>query len=292
MNAHLNPNVRHDALLVFEAIDSNPNGDPDNAGAPRVDDETGQGLVTDASIKRKVRDIVARLVAEGDAPAARNSILITAGTALNATFEAAYADLGHKPNGDKNTAEEVNAGRDYMRENFFDVRMFGAVMSTGKASCGRVTGPVTVGIGRSLDPVNPIDIAITRVASTQVGKEDNASQMGNKTIVPYGLYTVRVGYQPTKGNAVTEADLALFWTVLGQAFDATKSAARPDVNVRGLYVFSHSTSLGNAPARTLLEHIQIAKKDGIEVPRHYGDYEVMLPTQADMPSGVTFTSLA
>ncbi|NYI70143.1 CRISPR-associated protein Csd2 [Naumannella cuiyingiana] len=289
MSTHTNPAVKHDALFVFEATDSNPNGDPDNGGRPRVDLDTGQGVVSDVSLKRKVRDSVLYRIEHGLA-SERNGIFIRRGLSLNEQLEKAYQALDQKP-ADKPNAEHVAKGEQYMRENFYDVRMFGAVMSTGKAQAGKVTGPVTIGIARSVDPVMPMEMGITRTASTREEAKDNASQMGNKSVVPYGLYVTRVHYQPTKGNAVSADDLQLLWDSLATMFENTRSAARPDVAARQLLIFSHDNPLGNAPARVLFDTVAITRTSERPTPQSYADYKIELPATGELPSGVTFTSV-
>ncbi|OYO04696.1 CRISPR-associated Csd2 family protein [Propionibacteriaceae bacterium ES.041] len=287
MNAHTNPDVKHDALYVFEATDSNPNGDPDNGGRPRVDLETGQGVVSDVSLKRKVRDSIIYRVEQGLSET-RYKIFIRRGLSLNEQLEAAYQRLDQKLS-DKPNPEHVAKSQEYMIENFFDVRMFGAVMSTGKAQAGKVTGPVTIGLARSVDPVMPMEMGITRTASTREESRDNASQMGNKSVVPYGLYVARVHYQPTKDIAVTTGDLELLWCSLATMFEITRSAARPDISARHLIVFSHDNPFGNAPARALFDKVKITKNSDIAVPQSYADYSVALPSAADLPKGVSVT---
>lgn len=291
MTSYTDPTVKHDALLLFDAIDSNPNGDPDNAGKPRVDYDTGHGIVSDASIKRKIRDSVQLRVSEGLISQDRNLIFIRRGVSLNEQLEAAYAQLGQAiPSKAKEaTPEHVSAATAYMKEHYYDVRMFGAVLSTGNAPGDKVTGPLTVGIARSLDPVVPMELGITRTASTKEENRDNASQMGSKTVVPYGLYAVRVHYQPTRDNRVTEADLALLWESMSTMFEVTRSAARPSVNVRRLDVFSHESALGNVPAITLLERIVIRKADGVSQPASFHDYSITGPDA--VPPAVTHTRL-
>lgn len=291
MTSHTDPTVKHDALLFFDAIDSNPNGDPDNAGKPRIDYDTGHGIVSDASIKRKIRDSVQLRVSEGLIGEERNLIFIRRGISLNEQLESAYTKLGQAiPKAAKDASHEhVSAATAYMKDNYYDVRMFGAVMSTGKAPGDKVTGPLTVGIARSLDPVLPMELGITRTASTQEEKRDNASQMGSKTVVPYGLYVVRVHYQPTRDNRVTEDDLSLLWDAMCTMFEVTRSAARPSVNVRRLDVFSHESPLGNAPAVTLFDRISVKKAEGINHPTKFGDYEVSGPD--GVPPGISHTRL-
>jgi CRISPR-associated protein Csd2 len=291
MASHTDPTVKHDALLLFEAIDSNPNGDPDNAGKPRTDLDTGHGLVSDASLKRKVRDVVQFQVDQGLlTPVERYQIFIRRGVSLNEQLEAAYDALGQEK-GKSPKAESVTKGAAYMIANYYDVRMFGAVMSTGRASAGKVTGPVTVGLARSLHPVLPIDLGITRTASTKEEDKDNASQMGNKSVIPYGLYVCRIHYQPTKDNQVTKEDLDVLWSTLANMFEVTRSAARPDVSVRNLFVFSHSNALGNAPAKKLLDSVTITKVTDADVPTSSADYTIEPPHEGTLPSGVSLVTV-
>ena len=286
MTSHTDPTVKHDALLIFDAIDSNPNGDPDNAGKPRVDYETGDGIVSDASLKRKIRDAVIMRVEQGIVPDDRNLVFIRRGDSLNEQLEAAYRAVGEQvPAKGKATAGQISKATAYMKEHYFDVRLFGAVMSTGNAPADKVTGPVTIGIARSYDPVLPMELGITRTASTKEEAKDNASQMGSKTVVPYGLYAARIHYQPTRDNRVTEEDLRLFWQAIGTMFEVTRSAARPSVNVRRLDVFSHDNPLGNAPAITLLDRVAVSKVDGVTQPTGFSDYVISGPDE--LPSGVT-----
>lgn len=291
MATHTDPTVKHDALLLFDAIDSNPNGDPDNAGKPRIDYDTGHGLVSDASLKRKIRDSVEMRVREGAIPAERNLIFIRRGVSLNEQLEAAYKELEQAvpKKGKEAPAEHVAAATAYMKEHYYDVRMFGAVLSTGNAPGGKLTGPLTVGIARSLDPVIPMELGITRTASTKEENRDNASQMGSKTVVPYGLYAVRLHYQPTRDNSVTEADLALLWDAMVTMFEVTRSAARPSVNVRRLDVFTHDSPFGNAPAVTLLDRVRVKTADGVERPTGFRDYVLSGPEE--IPPGVTHKRL-
>ena len=289
--AHLNPAVKHDALLIFDAIDSNPNGDPDNSGKPRTDMDTQQGIASDASLKRKIRDSVAFQVREGSLePAERFGIFIRRGVSLDSQLEAANkAVAGDVVKG--RGAETESALVTYMKQHYFDVRMFGAVMTARGKSADKVTGPVTVGIARSYDAVLPMELGITRTASTKEEDKDNASQMGNKTVIPYGLYAARIHYQPTKDNQVTEQDLDVLWKSLISMFELTRSAARPDVNVRGLFVFSHDSALGNAPARALIDSVHVTRTSADDVPvSRFEDYSITEPDA--VPAGVTYTRLA
>lgn len=279
MTSHTDPTVKHDALLLFDAVDSNPNGDPDNAGKPRIDYETGNGIVSDASLKRKIRDSVILRVEEGLIDRDRNLIFIRRGDSLNEQLEAAYRAVGEQvPKRAKDaTPGQISKATAYMKDHYFDVRMFGAVMSTGNAPGDKVTGPVTVGLARSFDTVLPMELGITRTASTREEAKDNASQMGSKTVVPYGLYAAQVHYQPTRDNRVSDEDLDLLWTSIATMFEVTRSAARPSVNVRRLDVFTHQSPLGNAPAASLLDRIVVRRVEGVEQPAKFADYTISGP---------------
>lgn len=282
MSSPEDPTVRHDALLLIEVIDSNPNGDPDAANQPRTDPETGQGLITDVSIKRKVRDTVAAVRDTLDDPD-RYRIYVTAGTALNTVHETAYEALGGEAT--PQTAQQ------WLAEHYYDIRMFGAVMTTGTHIAGRLTGPLQVGIARSIDPVVPTELAITRVTKTQAGHEDE-TEMGSKWIVPYGLYAARIHYSAPQGmrTGVTEEDLSLFWTSLQTMWDHTRSASRTNISTRGLYVFTHTSSLGNAPAASLLDTIKTTRTtEG--APRAWTDYHVSVPDLSALPAGISLDQL-
>ncbi len=275
--ATMNPEVRHDALLLIEVVDSNPNGDPDAGNQPRTDPETAQGLITDVAIKRKIRDTVAAIYPASDPVAGgRFNIYVTAGTALNTRHEGAWAAIG------KDCTEAL--AQAWMAEHYFDVRMFGAVMSTGNKPAGRLTGPVQVGVARSVDPVVPTELAITRVAKTQAGKEAQ-TEMGSKWIVPYGLYVSRLHYSPALGGKakVTSEDLDLLWSTLTVMWDNTQSASRTNISTRGLLVFNHASALGDAPTWRLFNTVNI-QRTSQRVPRRWEDYAITL---GDLPSGVT-----
>lgn len=275
------PAVRHDALLLIEVVDSNPNGDPDAGNQPRTDPETAQGLITDVAIKRKIRDTVAAIHPASDPVAeGRFNIYVTAGTALNTRHEGAWAAIGKD-------CTEARA-RAWMAEHYFDVRMFGAVMSTGTKPAGRLTGPVQVGVARSVDPIVPTELAITRVAKTQAGKEDQ-TEMGSKWIVPYGLYAARLHYSPALGGKaeVTSEDLELLWSTLKVMWDHTRSASRTNISTRALCVFTHASALGDAPAWRLFNAVDI-QRTSQGVPRRWEDYAL---TVGDLPSGVTLDCL-
>jgi len=292
-------NRRHDFVLLFEVTDGNPNGDPDAGNLPRVDPETMQGLVTDVSLKRKVRDWVDMAQGEKDT----FKIYVQKDSeALNTRHERAYSALGMKSTGSKQAKDDVNKARTWMCQNFYDIRMFGAVMTTG-VNCGQVRGPLQLTFARSLDRIVPLDLSITRVAVTKPedakvavaddgGTSGKQTEMGRKALVPYGLYKGYGFFNPhfAKTTGANEKDLALFWQALQQMWDTDRSSSRGMMSIRGLYIFSHESNLGNAPAQMLFDQITAQKKPGIEAPRRFSDYTVTI-NEANLPQGVTITKL-
>ena len=280
---HTDPTKRHDFVLIFDVTDGNPNGDPDAGNLPRTDPETMQGIVTDVCLKRKVRDYVTL--------ASDNNVYVEhKGAALNAQHRRAFEATGVDPA--KATRPDRDNARDWMCENFYDVRMFGAVMTTG-INAGQVRGPAQFTFARSVDPVLPQDISITRVAITrEEDRESKETEMGRKTLIPYGLYIGHGFFSPALAaqTGVTEDDLALFWRALANMFEIDRSAARGFMATRGLYVFSHHSSLGNAPAHTLFDLIQVERNEGVEAPRSFGDYTVTVDEDA-LPDGVELTPI-
>lgn len=285
---------RYDFVLLFDVKDGNPNGDPDAGNLPRLDAETGHGLVTDVSLKRKVRNFVG-LVKGGAAP---YEIYVKERAVLNKTHERAYEGIGKQEllKGDdkkRKGGEAVGQARDWMCKNFYDVRAFGAVMSTG-VNCGQVRGPVQLTFARSADPIIAQEHSITRVAvATEAEAEkqggDNRT-MGRKHTVPYGLYVAHgfVSSFLAKQTGFSESDLDLLWQALAQMFEHDRSAARGEMATRGLYVFKHESELGNAPAYALFERVRVRKNT--EVPRSFADYSVTVD-DAGLSSGVALTRL-
>jgi CRISPR-associated protein Csd2 len=295
---YLDANRRQDFVLFFDVTDGNPNGDPDAGNMPRVDPETMQGLVTDVCIKRKIRDWVDAL--RGDEGAYK--IYVQSGEALNTKHKRAYEALELTSTGSKQDPETVDKARAWMCQNFYDIRTFGAVMTTG-VNCGQVRGPVQFTFARSIDPVVPIDVTITRVAVTReedaqvVVSEDGEtsgkqSEMGRKAIVPYGLYRMHGFFNPhfAVQTSFSDEDLKLLWQALQHMWDFDRSAARGMMACRGLYVFSHASKLGDAPAHKLLGRIEARLRPDVNVPRSFGDYEVRVDEQA-LPEGVTLSQL-
>jgi CRISPR-associated protein Csd2 len=296
---HLDATRRHDFVLLFDVQDGNPNGDPDAGNLPRVDPETMQGLVTDVAIKRKVRDWVDR--ARGDE--GRYKIYVQSGSeALNARHRRAYEALGLKSTGARRA--DVERARKWMCENFYDIRMFGAVMTTG-VNCGQVRGPVQITFARSIDPIVPLDLSITRVAVTReedakvVSSDEDGqggggkqTEMGRKALVPYGLYRAYGFFNPhfAKQTGANDEDLALLWDALQQMWDLDRSASRGLMACRGLYVFTHEKPLGNAPAHELLRRVRVERQSGTQVPRSFDAYKVTVDDR-DLPHGVVLTRL-
>lgn len=282
---------RYDFVILFDVENGNPNGDPDAGNMPRVDPETGCGLVTDVCLKRKIRNYV-EMAKEGEAGC---RIYIKDQVPLNRSDAEAVDYLGI--NGDLKAAKKDDPEidrkiRDFMCRNFYDIRTFGAVMTTfvkGALNCGQVRGPVQLSFARSIDPVVPQEITITRVAiTTEADAENKGTEMGRKYIVPYGLYRAE-GYVSAnlarKVTGFSEEDLQLLWQAILNMFENDHSAARGKMAVRELIVFKHDSELGNAPAYKLFESVQVKRKSDVEVPRSYHDYEVTVSDE--LPSGVT-----
>lgn len=291
---------RHDAVLLFDVTDGNPNGDPDAGNLPRIDPETSQGLVTDVAIKRKIRNFVDDIHGKEE----RFKIYVQdKGIALNELHQRAYTAKGIKSTGTKQARANVQEARSWMCENFYDVRTFGAVMSTG-VNAGQVRGPVQLTFARSIDPIVPLDLSITRVAITKeedanyvVGDDGKATggkvtEMGRKALVPYGLYrcSIFISPQQAKDTGFDNDDLALLWDALVRMWDFDRSASRGLMACRGLYVFSHDNPYGNAPAHKLLERITSSSRPEVIAPRSFGDYSVQV-NEEDLPEGITLTRL-
>ena len=283
-DAHLDPSKRHDFVYLFDCQDGNPNGDPDAGNLPRVDPETMQGLVTDVAVKRKIRDYVdASRGEEGD-----YKIYMQHRGILNNQHQRAYDDLDLDSSDP--SREDVSEARAWMCQNFYDIRAFGAVMSTG-VNAGQVRGPMQVTFARSIDPVVPMDVSITRVAITRPEDADSKeTEMGRKAIVPYGLYRARGFYNPklAADTGFDGEDLNLFWDALKMCWELDRSASRGFMALRGLYVFSHDNPLGNAPAHVLFDRVSAELDDGIDSPRAFGDYTVTVEDDR-LPDGVTLT---
>lgn len=300
----MNLTNRYDFVLLFDVKDGNPNGDPDAGNLPRLDAETGHGLMTDVALKRKVRNFVNLVKQEQP----RFNIFVKERSVLNQQIEQAYekseavqkalaswkAWQKDKKKNQKPVRHYEDIARDWMCDNFFDVRTFGAVMSTGdedsesklRKTAGQVRGPVQLTFARSVDPIIALEHSITRMAVTNEKDLEKERTMGRKHTVPYGLYVAHgfVSSFLAKQTGFGEDDLELLWQALGNMFEHDRSAARGEMSTRGLYVFKHDSELGNAHAHKLFERISAKKM--VDVPRNFSDYAVEV-NEADMPAGVT-----
>ena len=285
---------RYDFVLLFDVKDGNPNGDPDAGNLPRVDAETGRGLVTDVSLKRKVRNYVGMVKAEQPP----FEIYVKEKAILNRQHERAYKAIGASGflEGDdkkRRGGDQVDEARAWMCENFYDVRTFGAVMSTG-VNCGQVRGPVQLTFARSVDPIVAQEHSITRMAvateAEATRQEGDNRTMGRKHTVPYGLYVARgfVSSHLAAQTGFSNVDLDLLWEALANMFEHDRSAARGEMATRGLYVFKHDSQLGNAHAHSLFARIQPKRKEDAIVPRDFDDYHV-LADKENLPAGVSLT---
>ncbi|MCD8085389.1 MAG: type I-C CRISPR-associated protein Cas7/Csd2 [Clostridiales bacterium] len=292
---------RYEFVILFDVENGNPNGDPDAGNMPRVDPETGYGLVTDVCLKRKIRNYVE--TAKEDAAGYR--IYIKDSIPLNRSDAEALDKLGYKGVDEKGlkAAKKNDPSldvkvRDFMCQNFYDIRTFGAVMTTfvkGNLNCGQVRGPVQLSFARSVDPIVPQEVTITRVAiTTEADAERKGTEMGRKYIVPYALYRAE-GYISAnlarKTTGFSEEDLSLLWEAILNMFETDHSAARGKMAVRKLIVFRHDTELGCAPAYKLFDTIQVSRKNPDAPARAYGDYTVTVDAAA-LPAGVTCMELA
>jgi len=275
---------RYDFVLLFDVKDGNPNGDPDAGNLPRLDAETGNGLVTDVCLKRKVRNFV-QLAKQGEVG---YDIFVKEKAILNNAIDEAHDSEVVKAQ--KKDADKTDAARQFMCAKYFDIRTFGAVMSTGK-NAGQVRGPVQMTFGRSIDPIVSSEHSITRMAvateaEAEKQKGDNRT-MGRKFTVPYGLYVSHgfISAHLAAQTGFTTDDLNVFWEALEKMFWEDHSAARGEMNVRGLYVFEHDSALGRAPAHELFEKIKVERKDSSIPARSFDDYKVTI--DETMPEGVT-----
>lgn len=278
-------NNRYEFVLLFDVADGNPNGDPDADNMPRVDPETGHGLITDVCLKRKIRDFVA-MVKEGQPG---YDIYVRSGEALNSHHEKAYKALKLEAEDRKKPKEEhLKKLTAWMSEQFFDIRTFGAVMTTS-VNTGQVRGPVQMKFARSIDPVEVNEHSITRQAVTREG-EDKRNEMGRKYTVPYGLYRCHgyVSAPLAQKSGFSEEDLMLVWQALTNMFDHDRSASRGEMSACALYVFKHDSELGNAPAKKLFDAVKVERIS--EGPaRKYSDYAVSINEDA-IPDGVQIIS--
>ncbi len=299
---------RYEFVVLFDCENGNPNGDPDAGNMPRIDPETGYGIVTDVCLKRKIRNYVE--TAKEDE--AGHRIFIKENVPLNRSENEAFAkagidnaadmkadDLKKKVKAAKASGVDVDTlVRDYLCGEFFDIRTFGAVLTTcvkGALNCGQVRGPVQLSFARSIDPIVPQELTITRTAiTTEADAEKKNTEMGRKYVVPYGLYRAE-GYVSAnlarKTTGFSEDDLALLWQAILNMFECDHSAARGKMAVRELIVFKHDSELGNAPAYKLFDTVKVERIDAEKPPRAYADYKVSVD-EAAVPAGVTVTRMA
>lgn len=283
---------RYDFVVLFDVENGNPNGDPDADNMPRIDPERGFGLVTDVCLKRKIRNYV-EMVKEDEMD---YRIYMKENVPLNCSDKEAYDFMGINPAEIKALKKEdpelYKKIRDFMCKNFYDIRTFGAVMTTFKKdhlNCGQVRGPVQLGFAKSVDPVFPQQITITRVAiTTESDAQKKDTEMGRKYIVPYALYRVEGHVSANLARKVTgftEDDLELLWQAILNMFENDHSAARGKMAVRKLIIFKHDSELGCAPAHKLFDGVKVKRKEGVEYPRSYEEYTVEIADK--LPEGVT-----
>lgn len=280
-------NNRYDFVFLFDIKNGNPNGDPDAGNAPRVDPETGKGLVTDVCLKRKIRNYISLTQSNADGtPKQGFDIYVKEKAILNDQHDRAYKALGlakdEKDN--KKAASNQNAARQWMCQTFFDIRMFGAVMSTG-VNCGQVRGPVQLTFGESQSPIFHISNSITRMAVTtekeSVDQSGGNRTMGSKEIIPYGLYRTHgfINASLADQTGFNDEDLELLWTSFDRIFDGDRSASRGEMIAQELLVFKHDSKLGNANAHRLFERLKIKIKDDVKPPRSVEDYDITFDGQ-------------
>lgn len=282
---------RYDFVFLFDIINGNPNGDPDSGNMPRQDISTQHGLVTDVALKRKIRNYVQ--IAKGGKPP--YAIYMQEKAVLNQTHQQAYNALDLKSESKKLPKDEGKAREitRWMCDNFFDVRTFGAVMTT-EVNAGQVRGPVQLGFAKSIDPIQPQEITITRSSVTNERDADKERTMGRKYIVPYGLYrchgfvSANLAGDETKGTGFSEEDLNLLFEALCNMFEHDRSAARMEMNAQALIVFKHRGALGNAPAQKLFERVKV--EPNAKVPQRYADY-IMTVDHENLPEGVEIMEL-
>ncbi|KRG78313.1 CRISPR-associated protein Csd2 [Stenotrophomonas ginsengisoli] len=281
---------RYEFVYLFDVTNGNPNGDPDAGNLPRLDPETNKGLVTDVAIKRKIRNYVA--LEKEDAPG--YAIYMQERSVLNNQHKLAYQAIKVEPEAKKLPKEEAKAREltAWMCTNFFDVRTFGAVMTT-EVNAGQVRGPVQLAFATSIEPVLPMEVAITRVAVTNEKDVEKERTMGRKHILPYGLYRMHgfVSAKLAERTGFSEDDLQLLWRALTNLFEHDHSAARGEMSARKLIVFKHDNPMGNAPAHVLFDKVKVSRADGLDngPARRFSDYVVQIDN--NLPAGVSVTEL-
>ena len=290
---------RYEFVVLFDVENGNPNGDPDAGNMPRIDPESGLGIVTDVCLKRKIRNYIETVKEDQKG----YKIYIKEDVPLNRSDREACTSVGGQETDEKKVTEALKKLkknepgtdeklRDYMCSNFYDIRAFGAVMTTfvkAALNCGQVRGPVQIGFARSIDPVMSQEVTITRVAiTTEKDAENKSTEMGRKSIVPYGLYRVEGYISANLARRVTgfsEDDLELLWEAIINMFEHDHSAARGKMAVRELIVFKHSKELGDCPAYKLFDAVEVIKKENVFYPRKYQDYVVKVHEE-EIPDSV------
>ena len=284
---------RYDFVLLFEVTNGNPNGDPDAGNSPRIDPETGHGFVSDVCLKRKIRNYIclAKSDPQTSAPQEGYDIYVKEGSVLNLQHQRAYDKAPALKDFKGKDVDKISEARSWMCQTFFDIRMFGAVMTTG-VNCGQVRGPVQLAFSRSVDPITPLEQSITRMAVT-TEKESESQKGGNRTmgrkeIVPYALYVCHGFVSPHLAiqTGFSDDDLKLLWDALRMMFEHDHSAARGEMSSRRLLVFEHASLLGNAPAHALFDRVKITRKDLTKPARSYSDYEIGLD-KTNLSEGIT-----
>lgn len=284
-------NNRYEFVYLFDVLNGNPNGDPDAGNLPRLDPETNRGLVTDVCLKRKIRNYVALEKTNGDKePASGYHIYMQEKAILNDQHGKAYEALGIKSESKKLPKDESKANEltRWMCKNFFDIRAFGAVMTTD-VNCGQVRGPIQMAFASSIDPIVPLEVSITRMAVTNEKDKDKERTMGRKHIVPYGLYRAHgfISAKLAERTGFSEEDLDLVWRSLVNMFEHDRSAARGEMAARKLIVFKHENTMGDAPAHVLFDSVKVERSEGeADTPaRSFSDYQVTVDKNA-VPAGV------
>ena len=278
---------RYDFVFLFDVKDGNPNGDPDAGNLPRIDPESGNGLVTDVCLKRKVRNYVQLIKGNTE----RFQIFIKEKAILNNLIDEAYERTDVKA---KEKGAKTDAARLFMCDKYYDVRTFGAVMTTGK-NAGQVRGPAQLTFARSISQVVPLEYSITRMAVTTPAEAEKQQgdnrTMGRKFTIPYGLYLSHgfISAPFAEQTSFSEDDLALLWDALKNMFDQDRSAARGEMSKRKLIVFKHDSKLGDAPAHILFDMVKVTTD--VNPVRNYSDYKITVPEQDKMPKGVTVTDM-
>lgn len=278
---------RYEFVYLFDVTNGNPNGDPDAGNLPRLDPETNQGLVTDVCLKRKIRNYVS--LEQESAPG--YTIYMQEKSVLNNQHKQAYEALGIEPESKKLPKDEAKAREltAWMCKNFFDVRAFGAVMTT-EVNAGQVRGPIQIAFASSIDPVVPLEVSITRMAVTNEKDLEKERTMGRKHIIPYGLYRAHgfISAKLAERTGLSDADLELLWRALGNMFEHDRSAARGEMTARKLIVFKHEHPMGNAPAHKLFDLVTVERVEGeVDTPaRNFNDYRVTVDAES-VPLGVS-----